>query len=68
MTITSVQTILPSRLAVNSSQRREEKPPPQTYSVPDFPFKGYQAPQLDGFAQSQANPNSAIVIDNGERA
>ncbi|CAI7659940.1 unnamed protein product [Penicillium pancosmium] len=66
MTITSVQTVLPSRLAVNSSERREEKPPPQTYSVPDFPFKGYQAPQLDGFAQSQANPNSAIVIDNAD--
>ncbi|KAJ5979714.1 Actin-like protein arp5 [Penicillium waksmanii] len=65
MTITSVQTVLPSRFAVNSSERREEKPPPQTHSVPDFPFKGYQAPQLDGFAQSQANPNSAIVIDNG---
>ncbi|KAJ5767625.1 Actin-like protein arp5 [Penicillium manginii] len=65
MTITSVQTVLPSRFAANSSQKREEKPPPQIHSVPDFPFKGYQAPQPEGFAQSQANPNSAIVIDNG---
>lgn len=66
MTITSVQTVLPGRFAVNASERRVQKPPPETFSVPDFPFKGYQQPQPEGFAQSQANPDSAIVIDNGK--
>ncbi|KAJ5101287.1 hypothetical protein NUU61_003509 [Penicillium alfredii] len=66
MTITAVQTLLPGRFAVNSTERRVEKPPPQVYSVPDFPFKGYQPPQPEGYAQSQAHPDtSAIVIDNG---
>ncbi|OQE18757.1 hypothetical protein PENSTE_c017G07871 [Penicillium steckii] len=66
MTITSMHTVLPSRFAVNAAERRVEKPPPQTYSVSDVPFKGYQPPQPDGFAQSQAHPDtSAIVIDNG---
>lgn len=67
MTITSVQTVLPGRYAVNSSEKRVEKPPPEVYGVPDFPFKGYQPPQPDGFKQSQADPDaSAIVIDNGQ--
>ncbi|KAJ5691824.1 hypothetical protein N7462_001247 [Penicillium macrosclerotiorum] len=66
MTITSVQTFLPSRFAINSSEKREAKPTPQTYGVQDFPFKGYQPPQPDGYEQSKAHPDtSAIVIDNG---
>ncbi|KAJ5110505.1 Actin-like protein arp5 [Penicillium argentinense] len=65
MTITGVQTVLPGRFAINSTEKRVEKAPPKIYSVSDFPFKGYQAPQRDGFEQSQAHPDtSAIVIDN----
>lgn len=69
MTVTSVQTILPGRYAINATEKRAEKPPPQTYGVQDFPFKGYQPPQPDGFEQSRARPDtSAIVIDNGKCA
>ncbi|KAJ5296326.1 Glutathione-dependent formaldehyde-activating enzyme/centromere protein V [Penicillium atrosanguineum] len=66
MTISSVQTLLPGRYAINANEKRAEKPPPKTYSVQEFPFKGYQPPQPDGFEQSRAHPDtSAIVIDNG---
>lgn len=66
MTITSVQTLLPGRYSVNVTEKRAEKPPPQIYSVQDYPFKGYQPPQPDGYEQSKAHPDtSAIVIDNG---
>ncbi|KAJ5219574.1 Actin-like protein arp5 [Penicillium chermesinum] len=66
MTITSVQTLQPGHLAANSSERRVEKPVPEPYLVQDFPFKGYQPPQPDGFEQSKAHADtSAIVIDNG---
>lgn len=66
MTITSVQTVLPGRHSVNVAERRAEKPPPQTYTVTDYPFKGYQPPRTDGYERSKANPDtSAIVIDNG---
>ena len=67
MTITSVQTVLSGRYAINALEKRAEKPPPQIYGVQDFPFKGYQPPQVDGYEQSKAHPDtSAIVIDNGE--
>lgn len=66
MTITSVQTLLPGRYSVNVAERRAEKPPPPTYTVTDYPFKGYQPPQPDGYQRSKAHPDtSAIVIDNG---
>ena len=67
MTITSVQTLLPGRVASNSTEKRTEKPPPQLYGITDFPFKGYHPPQPEGYQQSQAHPDtSAIVIDNGK--
>lgn len=67
MTISSVQTLLPGRYAINATEKRTEKPPPKTYSVQEFPFKGYQPPQPDGFEQSRAHPDtSTIVIDNGK--
>ncbi|KAH8689936.1 putative chromatin remodeling complex subunit [Talaromyces proteolyticus] len=65
MTITSQQIILPSR-STNGGDRNEAKPPPQILNAKDFPFKGYQPPQPDGYEQSRASPgSSAIVIDNG---
>ena len=67
MTITSVQTLLPARIASNATEKRTEKPPPKLYSVQDFPFKGYHPPQPEGYQQSKAHPDtSAIVIDNGK--
>ncbi|KAI2714002.1 hypothetical protein CBS147332_2753 [Penicillium roqueforti] len=66
MTITSVHTLLPARIASNASEKRTEKPPPKLYTVQDFPFKGYHPPQPEGYQQSKAHPDtSAIVIDNG---
>lgn len=66
MTITSVHTLLPSRFSAAVTEKRAEKPPPKTYTVQDFPFKGYNPPQADGYERSKAHPDtSAIVIDNG---
>jgi hypothetical protein len=68
MAIISVQTLLPSRIASNATEKRTEKPPPQLHTVQDFPFKGYIPPQPEGWQQSQAHPGtSAIVIDNGKQ-
>jgi hypothetical protein len=67
MTITSVHTLLPARVASNATEKRAEKPPPQLHGVQDFPFKGYHPPQPEGYQQSKAHPDtSAIVIDNGK--
>lgn len=67
MTITSVQSLLPGRIASNSAEKQTEKPPPQLHGITDFPFKGYHPPQPEGYQQSQAHPDtSAIVIDNGK--
>lgn len=67
MTITSVQSLLPGRIASNSAEKQTAKPPPQLHGITDFPFKGYHPPQPEGYQQSQAHPDiSAIVIDNGK--
>ncbi|CAI7617117.1 unnamed protein product [Penicillium glandicola] len=66
MTITSVRSLLPARIASNATEKRTEKPPPQLHGVQDFPFKGYHPPQPEGYQQSRTHPDtSAIVIDNG---
>lgn len=69
MTITSVHTILPTRFATESNERKAPKPSPSVYNAIDHPFKGFQPPQPEGYEQSKADPgSSAIVIDNGEFA
>ncbi|KAL2868959.1 actin-related protein ARP5 [Aspergillus lucknowensis] len=66
MAITSVQSILPTRVSINSSEQAASKPPPKISNAQDFPFKGYQPPQPEGYEQSKSRPDtSAIVIDNG---
>lgn len=66
MTIVSVETILPGRYAILKSEKAATTPPPNTYTVQEPPFKGYQPPQPEGYEQSKSNPStSAIVIDNG---
>jgi actin-related protein 5 len=64
-------------MTINSSrqivvERRLPTPPPdwelgpRIYPAPDYPFRGWQPPQPEGYRQSAANPGeSAIVIDNG---
>jgi hypothetical protein len=65
MTITAVNNLMPVRVTVNPTEKRSEKPPPQLHSVQEWPCKGYQPPQPEGYQQS--GPDSAIVIDNGKR-
>lgn len=66
MTITSTQTILPTRFTLDASERKAAKPPPEVFDAKDHPFKGFRPPQPEGYEQSKANPgSSAIVIDNG---
>lgn len=68
MAITSIQSILPARFSINSSEQGAAKPPPKIFNVYERPFKGYQPPQPDGYEQSKSRPDaSAIVIDNGKR-
>ena len=39
---------------------------PRIYPAADFPFKGWQPAQPEGYKQSAATPGqSAIIIDNG---
>ncbi|CRG88659.1 Actin-like protein arp5 [Talaromyces islandicus] len=65
MTITSRQIVLPSR-STSAGDKNTPKPPPKVFNARDFPFKGYQPPQPEGYQQSKASPSSsAIVIDNG---
>ncbi|KAI9372328.1 hypothetical protein BJX61DRAFT_507758 [Aspergillus egyptiacus] len=66
MAITSVQSILPVRYSINSSEQGAVKAPPKIFNIHDRPFKGYQPPQPEGYEQSKSRPDtSAIVIDNG---
>ncbi|BCS30528.1 actin-related protein ARP5 [Aspergillus puulaauensis] len=66
MAITSVQSILPARSSINSTEKGAVKPPPKIFDVHERPFKGYQPPQTEGYEQSKSKPDtSAIVIDNG---
>ncbi|KAL4932457.1 actin-related protein ARP5 [Aspergillus undulatus] len=66
MAITSVQSVLPARFSINSSEKRAAKPPSKIFNAYERPFKGYQPPQPDGYEQSKSKPDtSAIVIDNG---
>ncbi|KAL9106760.1 MAG: hypothetical protein Q9227_008259 [Pyrenula ochraceoflavens] len=65
MTISSVTSIASDRRPP-SPQGNPVHPPSRIYEPTDFPFKGYRAPQPDGYVQSAATPDeSAIVIDNG---
>lgn len=67
MTVTSVETILPTRFSINVTENKSDKPPPKLYNIQDNRFKGYQPPQPDGYERSKSSPDtSAIVIDNGE--
>lgn len=65
MTIISVNRIV--------EERRFPTPPPDAvestpriHPAPDYPFRGWQPPQPEGYKQSTATPSeSAIILDNG---
>ncbi len=65
MTINTINRIV--------EERRFPTPPPDAteskprlYPAPDYPFRGWQPPQLEGYRQSVATPaESAIILDNG---
>ena len=66
MTINSVQTIVTDRTVPIPPPNGAPPPPLRIHTAPDFPFKGWQPPQTEGYCQSAAAPSdSAIVIDNG---
>ncbi|KKY26269.1 putative chromatin remodeling complex subunit [Phaeomoniella chlamydospora] len=66
MTILSVKTIAQSRKFPTPPADGSQPPQPQVYPAPDYPFRGYRAPDSEGYQQSAANPSeNAIVIDNG---
>lgn len=65
MAITAVSSIVKER-TLPSPTTDGPTSKPHIYPVPDFPFKGWQPPQPEGYRQSAANPSeNAIVIDNG---
>lgn len=67
MTVTSVETLLPTRFSVNVAENKSAKPPPQVYNVQDNRFRGVQPAQPEGYQRSKKDPaGSVIVIDNGE--
>lgn len=66
MTVTSLNTLLPTRFSINVTENKSDKHPPEVYSIQDNRFKGHQPPQTEGYEQSKSSPDtSAIVIDNG---
>ena len=65
MAITLVERIIKER-TLPPSPPEGQATAPRIYPAPDFPFKGWQPPQPDGYRQSASNPSeNAIVIDNG---
>ena len=66
MTINSVRTIVTDRRLPSPPPNGYPQAAPKVYPAPDFPFKGWQPPQPEGYSESAATPSeSAIVIDNG---
>jgi actin-related protein 5 len=63
MTINSVSLIFEERSLPSPGPEEQSQ---KLHPAPDFPFKGWQPPQTDGYRQSAGTPlDSAIVIDNG---
>ncbi|KAL8820674.1 MAG: hypothetical protein Q9223_001167 [Gallowayella weberi] len=63
MTITSARYIDAGPSTNLSDIRFSPKPPPHVWSAAEPPFRGYQPPPTEGYAQSSRR--TAIVIDNG---
>lgn len=66
MTINFVRTLITDRQFPADGTSESS---PKIYGSSDFPFKGWQPPQPEGYKQSAATTHeSAIVIDNGQLA
>ncbi|ETN42262.1 uncharacterized protein HMPREF1541_04203 [Cyphellophora europaea CBS 101466] len=65
MAITQVSRIIKER-TLPTPPADGQPTAPRIYPAPEFPFKGHQPPQPEGYRQSAANPSeNAIIIDNG---
>lgn len=66
MTINSVRTLVTNRQFPSPPVDDSIQSSPRIYGAPDYPFKGWQPPQPEGYRQSAAAAHeSALVIDNG---
>lgn len=66
MTITAATRIVTERRLPTPPIDGQSQSTPRIYPAPDFPFRGWQPPQPDGYQQSASSPSeTAIVIDNG---
>ncbi|KAL8954080.1 MAG: hypothetical protein Q9222_000093 [Ikaeria aurantiellina] len=63
MTITGARYVDTGSSLNRSDVRFSPKPPPRIWTAAESPFRGYQPPPVQGYAQSTSN--TAIVIDNG---
>src|SRR5690242_4367683 len=65
MTITNVNRIISER-ARPPPPPNGTYPAPRIHPVPEYPFKGWQPPQPEGYQQSAGTAaESAIVLDSG---
>jgi actin-related protein 5 len=66
MTISSIRTLVASRQLPSPPAEDSSQPLPHINAAPDFPFKGWQAPQPELHKQTTGTSNEvAFVIDNG---
>jgi actin-related protein 5 len=66
MTISAVNTIIEERRFPTPPPGTSPSSGPQIYLAPDYPFKGWQPPQPEGFRDSAGTAGeSAIILDNG---
>lgn len=66
MTIRGVRTVTEERRLPSPPPDEDLTASPVIHSAPDYPFRGWQPPQPDGYTQSAGTSlDSAIVIDNG---
>lgn len=63
MTITSSRYVDPGLSSSLAETRLSPKPPPRIWQAAESPFRGYQPPPSDGYAQTTRD--TAIIIDNG---
>ena len=67
MTINSVTTLVVDRKLPTPPLGGQVPSKLQVHTAPDFPFKGWQPSQPEGYRQSIGTASeSAIVIDNGK--
>jgi actin-related protein 5 len=67
MTVTSIARLTSERRLPTPPPDGQEQLEPRLYPAPDYPFRGWQPAQPEGYQRSAAIPSeSAIIIDNGQ--